>query len=234
MNTRGVNHVEIIISLVIFVGFLGFLFFIINPFESSKKNIDYTNSIKKSLIENLKADLSQVSLKINGVAGCYEIEIEDSGGVFVTDNEGAKISSRRSNLNTNKIYIDGSGGKDFFNILISPDIDNGNFVCSNPSEDYDLGFIRNVNAISYNKLQDFKTIYETDYDGAKRIIGLSKRDDFGFILSYPDGEKEESLLKDPSEELNVNVQQESVKVLYYDETDKKWYVHNMILKVYIY
>ncbi len=133
---KGLGHVEVIISFVLFVGFLVVLFVLFNPFESSQ-HTGIADSVLVNLEEDLLREINSVSLSFGGDdvedgKSCVSIGFDEiaedmkcnSGNVLVKDRTG-KVNSYYSG---NDLEIELSGedadtGKYFYTIYCSEEIE---------------------------------------------------------------------------------------------------------------
>ncbi len=202
IGKKAQGHVEIVISFVIFVGFLLFLFVIFNPF-SQTANPKAANFIFNNLEEELEVSLMSVSVSLNkefeeDIKNCFKIVgsgnlihdlLEDlgceKGKVIVRDKEDTKkaeISSSSFHIQIEKSTLSSPDNK-FYTIYCSEDII-GNAVLG-PCEsylnngDFTLGIVVNRTVWSAAKLEDMKDDYKDNekYEILRRSI--SGKDDFG-------------------------------------------------------
>tara|TARA_Y100000310_G_scaffold47085_2_gene43675 strand:+ start:3383 stop:4165 length:783 start_codon:yes stop_codon:yes gene_type:complete len=192
---KGQTHVEMVLSFVIFLGFVLFLFFVFNPFQqtANPKLVDF--AINK--IENeVSVELRSIGVKFEsdpgiGFNNCFSLPaaalISDLGGdefecrgenVVVKNSLGERVDASYSGSN---LSIENSGFENFFTIYCAEglvyqpsSLTNCDFV---PKE---LAIVVEKKVWSEAKLIEFKSRYDSNYnDLRKKIVG---RDDFGLRI----------------------------------------------------
>lgn len=200
-SKKGLSHVEVIISFFIFVGFVLFLFVIINPF---KKNIsdDVLNSALLNIDENLTTNISTVSINLNNSAditniyskGCFEIDLfpaidcNSNRNVIVKDING-KILNANLDLIQHKLLISATTNS-FYTIYCSEEIIPQSLTQTDcpmlDSENYSLGIINFRSLWSNSKLLGFNQSYYNDYPNLKAQI-VPQGTEFGLIVTDING-----------------------------------------------
>jgi len=199
---KGVSsHVEIMISFVIFIGLVIFLFIMLNPleiFSASKSMLDTT---AKKVIENITTELTTSSVKIKenypppaGRGGtsinCFIIAFQSKTGKNLivkkkVTNDYPEIGSRIIDENQIKFNYNPRDEK-FYKIFLSEDIAPtvgfSGTTCGSPAitNNYQLGITRTRDIISRKKLEELQTAYTNDYSALKTELGLENN--FNFIV----------------------------------------------------
>ena len=161
MNNRAQGHIEIILSFLIFVGFLLFMFIFLNPFAKVEtKNI--INNIKDSIINEISDDVGKLSVIVDGDTDCYDPAIlSDYGTNYLEVKEDRKYT----------IYFN--------------DIFSGSVSSCVGETAYTLGTYSTENMIIYEKIQELRTNYMDNYEDLKTSLGIV--DEFTFELKRIDG-----------------------------------------------
>ena len=89
LNNRAQGHVEIILSFVIFIGFLLFIFIFMNPFAKTKETSHIMDNIQKSIINEISGDVGKLSVVVNEGKNCYYFS-NDYGINYAEDSEANK------------------------------------------------------------------------------------------------------------------------------------------------
>ena len=189
-NKRGAGHIEMIISFVIFIGFLIFLFSVLNPLKKPAET-PIVDSVYNNLENNLIVQLTTVSLKIKETPaeGCIKI----SNIKLINDlncNKKVKVKNKEGNsvlgyIDDNGIVI--GGAENFYTISCSEDFEEaGTLSCNGGVTNYEIGIVTKRNLWSWKKIEEFKILYDNDLSGAKQKIGLSGNE-FGFVVSNLEG-----------------------------------------------
>jgi hypothetical protein len=217
MNKKA-SHVGMILSFVVFVSFVIFLFTILNPaIQEQESKQTSLNLLKKNLIENISSSLSVTSLKINS---SYVYESLDNCLVineFTSGVKGAKIKDEAGNSlegfsTGSKIKIN-HGNNYFFRIYHSLDFGieslSGNCDLINETN-YTLSSTRDIRYVSEERVFEFLEKYEDDYEGLK--FGLGVIEDFG--ISFTNSSEDE--IQKGFESVSGNVYIEEIPIQYYD------------------
>ena len=183
-SKKGAGHVEVIISFVIFIGFLVFLFFIFNPLELVR-DTSLVDSVFIKMEERIAIEVSSVSLSLvspGDVQDCFGILddlncAEEDKEVRVLDKEGnsdIEASLGNENINIKK------DSDNFYTIVCTEDIDpiQDPGDCPAPSGDYELGIISEKMIWSDEGFQRFVGEYE-EYESLKDDF-VPRGSDFGF------------------------------------------------------
>jgi hypothetical protein len=197
-NKMGKGHIEVIISFIVFIGFLVFLFVIFNPLNKPV-NKNLTNIVFFNIGENITTNITSSSIRINDDVnidgqGCFTIQESDLPSLVCVNPKKilAKNSSETivaSKVN-NGININFGGQDKFYIIYCSEEItENENIetdCISLNRENFTIGMINTRNAWSEKKLEKFEEEYLSNYDTLKDKL-IPEGNDFGFIISNLSG-----------------------------------------------
>lgn len=167
-NKKGQGHVEMILSFVLFLGFIIAIFIFLNPlkFEKHQSSIENVHDI---IIKNISSEIGILSIILNQGATCYNF-LENYGDNFIEIKNERKYS----------LYF----SQYFYNY--HPDYDS---TCA--SENYTLGVYFYKNFLIHSKVSLLKTYYEQDYNKLKADLGLTN--DFSFEFKDIDGNEYEDI-----------------------------------------
>ena len=188
---KGAAHIEMILSFVIFISFLIFVFAFINPVKRTEPSRALLEIAEQEIIKNSSINITTVSLKLNytPAAPCFNIDLLELGidGIIGGNNIIARNStdnatgSRKTNSG---LDIETSG--DFYRIFASEDFNNALY---NPAlcvairkDNITIGQVTTAKTMSFKKLEMFSQAYAQDYNSLKKNINFPGRNDFGFIL----------------------------------------------------
>ena len=184
-NRKAQSHVEMILSFVIFIGFLVALFVILNPLKPrhlSQTNLDITES---SLIKNWTASYTIVSLTLkSGVDPGIDFSVDNSlnlnGNLFAKDEIGDYVQA--SIFPSTKINIDHKPENRHYKLYVSDVFDFSSFSSSTPlsSGEYTFGAINSGEAILFESIEQTIEKYNEDYDGLRQELNLNN--DFAFFV----------------------------------------------------
>jgi len=175
------GHVEMIISFLIFIGFISTLFFILNPTQS--KQIDYTilSITEEKLTDIWSEEYSSVSViiddsvidEVNDV-GCFHVpnSLGLSGNLIVKDENGNNVPS---SLGSRIRISHPTRGNRFYKIYASDAFPSSTTSCSNKllTGEYNYGSLVNFDVVMKDNLYDLVEEYNADYEGLKESLGLS-------------------------------------------------------------
>jgi len=214
MKKRGMNkngsHVDVIISFVIFISFVAFLYILLQPTLTLKQSKQSSaESLEKSLINNLSNgstnNLTIISLSAR-VQGSLQNSIKLTG--FLSNaNIGNTLTVRNSTnylfpvYNTSSdLYIDVSSGKSssyLFSIYYSPAFSpilggtlnpNNNLQMGSSQNNYTIGQAQPVSSLSQNifdfNVRSLINTYNSNYDYLKSWFNVSPSNNFGFNFTY--------------------------------------------------
>lgn len=229
MSQRKGTHVGVVISFVIFVTFLVFLYSITQPAIKTRANEqNLLNYLTDDLIVLISGDMTTVSVGINGpvLNPCLKLNslitrTEVDTNIIVKNDSGDSFDSyligSASDLG---LLIDGTGsGTTFFKVRVAEEFtpissDTGLPGCGTLTEvsGYTIGSIRTDEYIFESKIKDLIERYRNDYIGTKKSLNMSTKNDFGFSFTYSNG----TTIK--TQEVNVSavIYAEEVPVQYID------------------
>lgn len=156
INKKAQGHVEVMLSFVIFIGFLIFTFVFLNPFARTKEPSYIMDNAQKAIIGYISDDVGKLSIITNGTS-CYQFAAED--------------------YNTNYKEVDERNGK--YIIYFNKIFDNSSTKKDGCPLNYTLGVYSKEKMIIYNKILTLKNNY-SDYDNLKISLGIT--DDFLFTV----------------------------------------------------
>ncbi len=230
-DKRGVAHIEIIVSFVIFVGFLIFLFATLNPIKEIRIDESIFNSIKYNIenYKDLKTEINYVSIMLDSEpSNCFMIDtskIDELGCTashIIVKNADGEIEDASIMSNVIMVNLVASSDNKFHTIYCSNSLTNTPIGCSGSLKEYELGIIQKEEVISVEKLKtEIFDKYENkeDYENIKQDLRIPLKNDFG--LRIRDGKDiieyegvEFNALKNPPSAEKVLSKSYSIKILY--------------------
>lgn len=203
-SKRSQSHVEMMLSFVIFVGALMFIFIFLNPFAKTAEKISVIDDIQKTILENIGSEVGKLSV------------IGNSGGVDYT------IPAVYGNnfIEVQETFSDPIK----CNLYFSNDFGVGTQTCQ--FDNYVLGVYSKEKMVVWNKITSLKSNYEADYSGLKSSLGISQ--DFSFSFKNINGAEIEELsaLKNPGVGVNVESIDFPVRVI-----DSSGNINELILNI---
>ena len=188
-NKRGISHIEMILSFVIFVGFLIFLFAIFRPFRVVSGGEVYLDVVERGIRNNVSADVDFQTLKINDelvINDCfcliYDLEkviVKNEFETVISAETGGNLCAESANkffyISSSEEFPD-SYGSDLYN---SDEPDCQDLV---KDTDYALGLFRTYSFYSNSKLVKLHSYTLSNYNEVKEQLGLPGSEDFSFSL----------------------------------------------------
>jgi hypothetical protein len=181
-DKRGIGHIEIIMSFVMFILFLGFAFYFFSPFQSGrtmKSSLDY---VFDEIVQEASITLESYSVVLEGGCGVVNISSETSGKVLIFDKDGNSLGGLRE-LDS---FCGFGNPEGFITILISEEFPQNagpcpalGAPCSNISSS------NNEFAISNKSFYELVVRYDSDYFMLKDDFNIGV--DFAFSLVFDDG-----------------------------------------------
>ncbi len=221
MNKRG-GHVGIVLSFVIFVTFLVFLYTITEPatrVERGKQ--DLLKFLKVELINNFTREMTKAIIDVESGKSCIKIptsEIDSALiglGVIGKDSDGNLINTFVEN---NKININWDEG--LLELYFSEEFSAGeNLNCN--SREFKVKLVRTTEEIFENKiieLAEFINENKENYEAAKEVLKIPAGDEFGFI--FEDSERN-VIVETQEEEVTTNIFVEEIPIQYIDNQANK-------------
>jgi len=177
-------HVEMVVSFVIFLGFLLFLLYYLNPIGREEMNFSSLDKLQDKVINNISIEYKSVSLIINSRPSKECIDIGKNDFInqkFIAYNpDGVKIGAEEQG-GSHKINIDPVTSAGTYKIL-SSDVftEKATFPPCTSFTDYNWGLVEKSQAVFTDYLSLFNESYINDYFKLKQELGLEK--DFDFVV----------------------------------------------------
>lgn len=218
------SHVGVVISFVIFVTFIIFLYSLAQPsFQKEQKEESLMAYLEKTLIENCSDYLTTITVYISSSSAknCIQLEgfmdnFEVNNRIFVYNQEQESTESAVSLLDDLRINRN-DNSDDFFKIYHAEVFDSvgiGNeWDCERLSEgaDYTLGLTKQEKYVFEEKFFElYKDYAEGWYENLKDKLNIPRNFEFGFGLIYNNG----SIIETENIELSKNLYVKEVPVQY--------------------
>lgn len=189
-------HLEMIMSFIIFLGFLLVILYFINPLNSSKPSYTSFEIIENKILQNISITYQQASLILNNIPSYSCVQLTNgipfaSSNVIILDSNGKTLPRENSDSFTSLFSFDISSislgaDKRYFQLLLSNDFSN---VPSSPlqgcgsygSNQISFGSLTFEKDVLYESLVNFNNSYLNDYSSLKSQLGINK--DFSFVVS---------------------------------------------------
>ncbi len=219
INNKNGSHVGFVISFVVFITFVVFMYVILNSrvnFGQEKTNTlknvegEITNRISEKLtsasfaVNNLSANCVELNnfLNTTGIGNNF-IVINDSGNVLNAGISGQNLQVERN-------------GNTFFRVYSSAEFSQKNNslgscqLLNQGSQGYNIGLIKDSNDVFESKIIKLFNNYTLDYENLKKNMNINPGDEFGFRFIYNNGTE----IKTPQKNLTINIYIDRISIQY--------------------
>lgn len=246
MNKRGITHIEIILSFLIFVGFVIFALYFFSPLENSRFIESSLSYAIKEIDKRAKVNLRVYSVKLPenipsedyasvdtpSIAASDSIRVEDYLGEKV--NSGKSVPDKKVYFELIEFYQENNAKIAYIKIsdgFIFPDSLNSQ---PDPVETRVAEIISSneIELISEDKMNELKNSYDNNYKDLKTQFNLP-RINFVFSLNGDEGSDLEKIIPDneekPPEDIDIYSKEERVEIL---RSDGRTEFANLIVKIW--
>ena len=212
-NKRG-DHIGTVISFVLFMTFVVFLYSITSPaLKSSDEEENLLVYLENKIIENISDYLTSISVSFSPSGNCLQVNnYPYASNVLVKNSEGEIVNS---DVLSGNLYIE-LNSESFFNIyasesfLNSPEWDSSS---CNPSANYNLGLYRTEEKVSEEKVSELLKVYSENYDRVKEYFKVPDSREFGFGFIYNNN----TLVSTDDKNVSTNIYTNKIPVEYFNE-----------------
>ncbi len=219
LNKRG-SQVEVVISFVIFMIFIFFVYLLAQPSLKLEKKKSSLEHLESALAEKAVENLTAVSVSISSSQDCVELT-----DFFSTTESGNKIITRSdadsvllSGISGQSLFVQ-RNGVSFFRVYESDEfpVESGTMSgCQalTQGNNYALGLIKTSRSIFETKIIKMIDSYNADYDLLKDELKIPSENDFDFSFTYNNGT--EILTKNQGQvpTSNINIYSRSIPIVY--------------------
>jgi len=195
-NKRG-SHIDAIISFMVFIGIIIFLYAVIQPKVASQQDkMEMLGYAEAQIAENVSANLTTVPIGIKASGNCFEFTgfstVTGISSPHAIIGDGSATYSLGSS--SGDIYVSSVGNLPSFLILSDSPIfsETGSFqgeTCKaltyGASENgYTVGEVRTDRYIFSSEISKVISDYSSNYDKVKQQLSIPAGTDFGFSFTY--------------------------------------------------
>lgn len=211
-NKRG-SHVGIVLSFVLFITFIFFMYGLLNlKVNQEKGKLSTLEYIKGELLDGISAQLMTTSVSMNSPgSNCVTLtnffsETGISNKVIARNDAGDVLETGVSGQDL-QVARDGA----FFRVHNSEEFaEKTNSIGSCSSLDYNIGLSKEENFVFESKVTELLSDYLEDYETLKENLNIGSRDEFGFIFAYKNG----TVIKTPEKNLTINIFADQIPIQY--------------------
>lgn len=194
MEKRG-THIGVVISFMVFVTFLFFLYAIVQPaIETRNEKQVPLDSLEREVLSEVSASLTTISVFVDlSGSGCFILKnfmtkTEINENIIVIDDSGTTFNS----------YVSGSGllidpGRSdlLLKVRVSEEFDpisSSGSACTDVYEDdYTIGLVKTKEYVFSSRMENLISVYNAGYSTARSLLKVSSNDDFGLSFTYNNG-----------------------------------------------
>ena len=223
MNKKA-THVGAVLSFVIFVTFLVFLYSIVEPkIRIQKDKESFLDYLRIELLERVSANLTSITVSAEETASCIKLNdfIEDAeidSHIIVKNAEGEILNAEISS-DSKDLLIESSD--DFFKIFNSEDFDGlpeeSIIPCTEleNGEGYFINLIITAEYVFETKVIGLIEEYETEggYEALRDELKIPSGSDFGFGFAYSNG----TAIGTEEKEVPINIYVREIPIQYVDK-----------------
>lgn len=180
-SKKAVSHIEIILSFVIFAGFVTFIFSVFNPFSVREASELHLNIVERAIKDFISLKIELLALRLNQTPDkCFYFNYTFESNIIVKNEKDEFVDASNNGKNT---YIDNKG--EFFYIYSCEIFEEQavNYPECIKIENYTLGLHKDYEMVSYDKLVELKNYYENNYSALKESFKIPENEDFLFSVS---------------------------------------------------
>lgn len=196
MDKRGISHIEVMLSFLIFIGFVIFALYFFSPFNNARLVDSSLSYIFSEVEKNASLELDFYSVKLNVLQSPNSIEIQING---IDINKNVRVESRSGNVIASqrigddvRFNLDASlyqGTSGFANVAFSEDfLPFSGSVNPLIAGNYEILSSDKSSILSEKRIKILNDSYNADYNKIKEKFNLPTRINFGFDLRFDSGE----------------------------------------------
>ncbi|MFH1451840.1 MAG: hypothetical protein ABIF88_01560 [archaeon] len=196
-SKKGAAHFEMVVAFLFFIGFVFFLFVIIEPYDSTVLADSVVSGVSSSFQEKVSVNLIEFFVEADsGSIECFSINLPNrlfgpglSEGAVVKSLGGDDFSSGVRVIegeDADSVLTINSTGKKYYYVSVSPEfVGELHTTCSFLDKTmYQIGNVFEREVVSYKKLTEMNNEYSSNYELLKYEMGVP--DIFDFAITSED------------------------------------------------
>ena len=223
MEKRG-SHVGFVLSFVIFMTFIFFIYLITSPALKTERKDTYLEYLIGSLKEKSSANLTAVSVAItqpnpqNCVRFSNFFSTTRMGNNFIVKNSAENVLQSQIDA-TDLLVVLGTGDK-FLKVYESSEFGAAASGSINPCQQlnqgngYSLGLMRTSENIFETKIISLIGNYSSNYSGLRSQLKISLVNEFNFSFTYNNGTQIPIQNQNQTISRNINIYAKNVPIVY--------------------
>lgn len=183
-------HVEMIVSFVIFAGFITAMLYFLNPFQNRQISYTILDITEAKLVGEWTAEYKTTSVTFDRAqGGCFAINnaVGLQGSLLAKDESG----NIHKGATGGNIHIDSSSSSRYYKLYASSSFSSNSVSCEEvlpETNSYQFGASDTKEAIFYSNIEQMIQEYESDYEALKTKLDL--QNDFVFYVINQDTEEQ--------------------------------------------
>ncbi|MBU4086862.1 MAG: hypothetical protein KKB21_04785 [Nanoarchaeota archaeon] len=216
------GHIETVLSFVIFISFVIFLFAIFPVYQPQKSEIGL-DSAERGVINFAAIRVDYMTLVLNQPTSCFSYPaINSASKIIVRDSSGERVNAKSDGINW---YISGSGS--FYGVYYSTEFSEGGYDefdstdCLSLGEQgisYESGLERHDIVVSYRRVLELIELYKSSYESVRNNFSIPSRENFGFAITDLRGRYLLNISKSRPERTSVLVRNTPIQMVYENGT----------------
>jgi len=221
-NKRG-THVGVVLSFILFLTFLTFMFAMIRfPFSIEQKKEGSLDLIKENIIESLSSDVTTILIantSVNVGEDCLRMSETDltlAGDNFISKDK--DLNTFNSKRESGILYVDWTDSQSFFKIYYTPSGFTlySSLTCTS-SGNAEIKNIKQSEEIFVSKIIEKLYEYSSDYEALKEEIGVSTTNEFKFQFEY----ENQTTIGENMTDIKTNIYLKKYQIDYFDVDGNK-------------
>ena len=220
-SDKKASHVGMILSFVIFVTFLVFIYSTLQPATQTQRDKEaLLEYLKVELINDLSAELITLTISHNyetSEDNCLRVdvsELEVEGFNYIVKDDAGEIVD--SDFSGNFVSIDLIEGDNFFNIYLSEEELLNEQIDLEGCVESEIALTKVKNYIFETKIMKMIVEYEDEYSVLKSELNIPESTEFWF--SFEDSDGQEISPDEEMKEVSTNIYAEQIPIQYINST----------------
>ena len=214
------SHVGFVISFVLFITFIVFMYAILSSrVDFGQEKANSFSYVKAEIINRVSENLTSVSVAIGQQNPQSCVQLKDFflktgiGNRFIVRSDSGNVL--QSGKGGNDLFLERNGNL-FFRVYGSGEFNVSGGALSNcqplneGSQGYSLGLSRDSRDIFESKVLNFFGNYTGDYEALKKNMKISSGDEFSFRFVYNNGTE----IKTPEKNATINIYADRMAIQY--------------------
>jgi len=222
LEKRG-SHIGIVLSFVIFITFIFFIYLITQPALKTEKKDNSLEYFSVNLEKEASANLTTASLVVlqSTSQNCVRFS-----GFFAATGIGSNIIVRNSSgvlqaqIDSGDLLVVRNGGDVFFKVYESNEFSaaaTGSISSCHQLDqgsDYSIGLVKTEENVFQTRIIKLIGNYSGDYDSLKSQLKISQENEFDFSFTYANGTEVSTSGQNQTISSNINIYAKNAPIVY--------------------